>query len=256
MSYIKQGDCLDLMQEIQDNSIDMILCDLPYEQTHNEWDTIIPFDKLWEQYNRIIKDNGAILLFASNLFMGQVIMSNSQMFRYTLVWDKVRTTGFLNANRMPLRRHEDICVFYKKLPTYNPQMVEGGEPSHSRGKNWESQGVVQDDCKIYGKYNHTDKTACNMTNLKFPTSIITVSNNVQNNLHPTQKPVKLLQYLIKTYTNENEVVLDNCMGSGSTIIACINTNRQYIGFEKEEKYFKIAEERIHQKLKDEKQKLF
>ena len=256
MSYIKQGDCLELMKNIQDKSIDLILCDLPYSQTHNEWDTIIPFDKLWEQYNRIIKDNGVILLFSANFFTGQVIMSNPKLFRYILIWNKVRTTGFLNANRMPLRQHEDICVFYKKLPTYNPQMVSGGEPSHSRGKRYENKGKIQDEGKIYGKYNHIDNTTCNKTNLKYPTSIITISNKVQENLHPTQKPVELLEYLIKTYSNENDIVLDNCMGSGSTIIACINTSRNYIGIEKEEKYFKIAEDRINQRLKEEAERLF
>ena len=162
------GDCLELMNDIPEGSVDMILCDLPYSHTHNPWDVVVPFDKLWGQYNRVIKDTGAIVLFAQTDFTGCLIVSNIKHFRYTLVWDKVRTTGFLNANKMPLRQHEDILVFYKKLPTYNPQMVEGGEPSHSRGKKWESKGCVQDAGKVYGAYNHTSNAPSTQTNMKFP----------------------------------------------------------------------------------------
>ena len=238
------ADCLEQMTNIEQGSIDMILCDLPYECTHNHWDSVIPFEDLWKQYTRIIKDDGAIVLFGQGVFSAKLICSNPDMYRYTLIWDKCRVTGFLNANRMPLRQHEDIMVFYKKLPTYNPQMQLGGEPSHSRGKKWESKGKCCDDGKIYGKYDHKSYTKCCDSNLKYPTSIVTVSNIVQNNLHPTQKPVELLEYLINTYTNEGETVLDNCMGSGSTGIACLKTNRNFIGIEKEVKYFNIAKERI------------
>jgi site-specific DNA-methyltransferase (adenine-specific) len=171
-------------------------------------------------------------------------MSNHKMFRYTLVWDKVRTTGFLNAKRMPLRRHEDILVFYKKLPTYNPQMVEGGEPSHSRGKKWADKGNAQDDGRIYGKYRHDYDAPSTKTNMKYPTSILQFSNRVQGRLHPTQKPVDLLQYLIKTYTDEGMTVLDNTMGSGSTGVAAVSLNRNFIGMELNENYFKTAKERI------------
>jgi site-specific DNA-methyltransferase (adenine-specific) len=244
------GDCLELMKEIPDNSVDMILCDLPYSHTHNEWDSIIPFEPLWEQYNRIIKDNGAIVLFSQTDFTGKLMISNLKYFRYTLVWDKVRTTGFLNANKMPLRQHEDILVFYKKLPIYNPQMVEGGEPSHSRGKKWEDKGSVQDSGKIYGKYNHVNNSPSTQTNMKYPTSILRFSNIVnKDRFHPTQKPVELLEWLIKTYTNEDCLVLDNCMGSGSTGVACVNTGRNFIGIELDKKYFEIAQNRIEEAAK-------
>lgn len=245
---IKQGDCLELMKDIPDKSIDMILCDLPYGATHNKWDSVIPTDKLWEQYNRVIKDNGAIVLFAQGLFTHKLVASNMKHFRYSLIWDKVRTTGFLNANRMPLRRHEDILVFYKSLPTYNPQMTEGGEPSHSRGTKWKDKGKAQDKGLTYGKYDHMDYSTSFDRTQKYPTSIIRVSNIVQKNLHPTQKPLELCEWLVKTYTNENELVLDNCMGSGSTGVACIKTNRNFIGFELDDKYFNIAKERLEKEM--------
>jgi site-specific DNA-methyltransferase (adenine-specific) len=240
-----QGDCLELMKDIPDESIDMILCDLPYAKTHNEWDSVINMSKLWEQYNRIIKENGAIVLFGQTDFSAKLIVSNLKMFRYTLVWDKVRTTGFLNAKRMPLRQHEDVLVFYKKLPTYNPQMTEGGEPSHSRGNKFKDAGSIQDKGKVYGNYDHANVGDTKRTT-KYPTSILKFPNKVVGNLHPTQKPVALLEYLIKTYTNENEIVLDNTMGSGSTGVAAINTNRNFIGIELDEEYFNTAKNRIEQ----------
>lgn len=245
---VKQGDCLELMREIPDKSIDMILCDLPYGQTHNKWDSVIPMNILWEQYNRIIKDNGAIVLFASGIFTYKLAASNMKYFRYSLVWDKVRTTGFLNANRMPLRRHEDILVFYKSLPTYNPQMTEGGEPSHSRGTKWIDKGKAQDKGLTYSKYDHMDYSISFDRTQKYPTSIIRVPNIVQKNVHPTQKPVELCEWLVKTYTNEGDLVLDNCMGSGSTGVACLHTNRNFIGFELDENYFNIAKERLEKEM--------
>lgn len=246
-----KGDCIELMNELPDQSVDLVLADLPYAKTHNRWDSLIPFEDLWKQYNRVIKEHGAIVLFGQTDFSAQLIMSNPKMFRYTLVWDKVRTTGFLNAKRMPLRRHEDILVFYKKLPTYNAQMVEGGEPSHSRGKKWAGKGNTQDDGKIYGKYQHDYKAPSTQTNMKYPTSILQFSNRVQGNVHPTQKPVELLEYLIKTYSNEGDIVLDNTMGSGSTGVAALNTDRKFIGMELDEKYFDIANSRITAVLDEE-----
>lgn len=243
-----QGDCLNVLTKIPDKSIDMILADLPYSNktTHNDWDKLIPMDKLWEQYKRVIKDRGAIVLFGQGKFSAQLIESQEKLYRYTLIWDKVRTTGFLNANRMPLRQHEDILVFYKKLPIYNPQMVEGGEPSHSRGSKWADKGSSMDKGKIYGSYKHENYTKAVQSNMKYPTSILTFSNVVNNGkrYHPTQKPVDLLEYLIKTYTNENDVVLDNTMGSGSTGVAAVNTNRNFIGIELNQEYFETAKERI------------
>ena len=241
---IWQGNCLDLMKSIKDKSIDCIICDLPYGKTHNTWDSIIPFKDLWEAYNRIIKDNGAIILFGQNSFSAQLICSNLKNYRYTLIWNKVRTSGFLNARRMPLSQHEDILIFYKKLPTYNPQMILGENPSHKRGKKNELKGITQTKGMIYGKYVIYDKTPSTQTNMKYPTSIVTIQNKVQGNLHPTQKPVELIEWLIKTYSNENDLILDNCMGCGTTAIACKNLNRKFIGIELDEKYYEIAKRRI------------
>ena len=226
------GDCLELMKNIPDKSIDMILCDLPYGTTHNKWDTIIPFDKLWEQYNRIIKDNGAILLFSQMPFGASLIMSNPKMFRYEWIWEKNQAVGFLNAKKMPLRKHENILVFYKHLPTYNPQgLIKLDEPIQEEGsanRNGKNYGVA-------------DKSFIR-THKNYPTDIVTFSKD--SGYHPTQKPVDLLEYLIKTYTNEGDTVLDNCMGSGSTGVACVNTNREFIGMELDEKYYKVACERL------------
>lgn len=232
------GETLYEMSNIPDKSIDMILADLPYGTTKNKWDSIIPLDKLWEQYNRIIKDNGAILLFGQELFMAKLILSNEKMFRYTIVWDKVLTTGHLNANRMPLRSHETIIVFYKHLPTYNPQKYRGN-PNHGVGSSVGKKPLKNSN---YGNFTIKDS---DRSGLKFPKSIITFEKTHPSiSVHPTQKPVALLEYLIKTYTNEGDVVLDNTMGSGSTGVACVNTNRNFIGIELDEKYFKIAEERV------------
>lgn len=225
-----QGDCLELMKQVSDKSIDLILCDLPYGTTANKWDTVIPFDKLWAQYKRIIKDNGAILLFSQMPFGANLIMSNPKMFRYEWIWEKENITGFLNAKKMPLKKHENILVFYKHLPTYNPQMREGFKPySQMSGKGSSN----------YGDYKAIPSSS---DGTRYPIDMIKF--NRDKGLHPTQKPVALLEYLIKTYTNEGDVVLDNCMGSGSTGIACKNTNREFIGMELDEKYFNIACERI------------
>ena len=234
-------DCLEEMKNISDKSIDMILCDLPYGTTKNKWDCIIPFDKLWEQYNRVIKDNGAIVLFGNGIFTAELIISNKKMWRYNLVWDKVLPSGFLNAKKMPMRNHEDVCVFYKKLPTYNPQMWIG-EECHSRGN------VIGKSQKDFSRNtNYGDFSAVETEgNLKYPKSILTFSKpHPSISIHPTQKPVELLEWLIKTYTNEGETVLDNCMGSGSTGVACVNTNRKFIGIELDQEYYKIAKDRIN-----------
>jgi DNA modification methylase len=245
LNKIYLGDCLDLMPQISDKSVDAIICDLPYQVLHKnnpnaQWDRIIPFEPLWEQYKRIIKDNGAIVLFAQGMFTAQLIMSNPKMWRYNLVWDKVLKTGFLNSKKMPLRQHEDICVFYKNLPTYNPQMVkcEPHKRNHSKGN-----GKHREVNRCYGNYVETPTI---ISDEKFPTSIIRVpKQHIRGkSYHPTEKPVELLRYLIRTYTNENDVVLDNTMGSGSTMVAAIKENRQYIGIEKDEHYFEIANERI------------
>lgn len=228
------GDCLEVMKEFPDGSLDMILCDLPYGTTQNKWDSVIPFDKLWEQYERTIKDNGAIVLFAQTPFDKVLGASNLKLLKYEWIWDKKLGTGHLNAKKMPLKRHENILVFYKKLPTYNPQMTKGDSYN---------KGMVHGKSSNYGK--QCEVVIKNVTGERYPTSILEYTNaNRQNRLHPTQKPVELLEYLIKTYTNEGELVLDNCMGSGSTGVACINTRRRFIGIELDENYFEIAENRL------------
>lgn len=236
-------DCLDGMASIKPQSIDMILCDLPYGQTaRNKWDVVIPFDSLWNQYERIIKPNGAIILFANGMFTADLMHSNRRLWRYNLVWEKTTPTGFLNANRMPLRKHEDICVFYKSLPTYYPQKSTGHTPVHSYTKH-------TSDGTDYGKTNLGISGGGSTE--RFPTSILKFATDKQKSaLHPTQKPVALLEYLIRTYTNEGEIVLDNCIGSGSTAIAAINTNRNFIGFELDGTYYNLAKDRINQHIID------
>lgn len=239
------GDTIEEMAKLPDKSIDLILADLPYQVTQAKWDVLIPFDELWREYKRVIKDNGAVVLFSQQPFTSQLVMSNPKMFRYEIIWNKVRTTGFLNANRMPLKQHENILIFYKKLPTYNPQMTEGGEPSHSRG----NAGTAKN--RVYGAFNATSDTPSTKSTLKFPTDIYTLSNRVgKGQLHPTQKPVELLEWLIKTYSNAGDVVLDNTMGSGSTGVASVNTGRDFIGIELDDNYFEIAKNRIEKALAD------
>ena len=233
MIDIRQGDCLELMKDIPDTSIDMILCDLPYGTTRNKWDSVIPLNKLWEQYERIIKDNGAIVLFSQMPFSAELVHSNLKLFKYEWIWQKDNGTGFLNAKKMPLKIHENILVFYKKLPLYNPQMRTGFKPYKCK------QGRHSTN---YGAYEQGHITESNGE--RYPIDIIKFKKD--SGLHPTQKPVELLEYLIKTYTNEGDTVLDNCMGSGSTGVACVNTNRNFIGYELNEKYFEIAEKRLNE----------
>ena len=243
MYKLLQGDCLELMNKIPDKSIDMILCDLPYGTTKNKWDSVLPFDKMWEQYDRIIKENGCIALFADGMFMSDLMQSNKKLWRYNLVWDKELISGFLNANRMPLRSHEEICIFYKKLPTYNPQFTDG-EPLHGMGTKFSQEKNKNNN---YGNFDSCNNPSAKRTGdtKKYPKSIVKFPRPASCvMIHPTQKPVELLEWLIKTYTNENDFVLDNCMGSGSTGVAAVGINRNFIGMELEEKYFNIAKERI------------
>lgn len=227
------GDCLEVMKDIPDGVIDMILCDLPYGTTACKWDSVIPFSSLWSQYKRVIKEKGVIVLTASQPFTSNLIMSNINDFRYSLVWDKKGTTGFQNAKRMPLRRHEDICVFYKKLPTYNPQKEVRGSIRKKGGSK------VDNGC--YGNLRSSES----FNNEYYPTSILEISNASKKGLiHPTQKPISLFEYLIKTYTNENELILDNCAGSGTTAIACENTNRKWVLIEQDKNYYDLAITRI------------
>ena len=244
------GDCLELMKDIPNGSIDMILADLPYGTTACKWDTIIPFDKLWEQYERIIKPNGAIVLFASQPFTSALVMSNPKLFKYELIWEKSNPTGMGQANKRPMKYHENICVFYKTQPTYNKQMIprtdktvasmikNGGKFNVSNTMSGNQQSIAYKDIDAE-RYNPDEKN---------PSSIIKVNSirpiSKEYLGHPTQKPVMLIDTLIKTYTNENDLVLDNTAGSGTTAIACLNTNRQFIVMEKEEKYYEIIKKRV------------
>ena len=233
------GNCLELMKDIPDKSIDFILADLPYGTTQAKFDILIPLEPLWEQYNRIIKDNGCIALFGAEPFSSILRCSNLPMFKYDWIWDKIKGTGFLNAKKQPMRNHEVISVFYKKQCTYNPQKTSGHENKKTFRKG-SMQGEVYGEAKKDNPYESTER---------YPRSIQVVSTDTQkSSLHPTQKPVALLEYLIKTYTNEGEVVLDNCFGSGSTAVAAINTNRSFIGIEKDDNYYNIATKRINEVL--------
>lgn len=227
------GDCLEIMDKMSNKSIDMILCDLPYGTTQNEWDKPIDLDRLWVQYKRIIKENGAICLFSQQPYSSKLISSNEKWFRYEWIWHKPNATGFLNANRMPLKSHENILVFYKKLPIYNPQKWQSKPYKRQKSEKY---------TKSYGKFEA--KSAESKDGKRYPIDIIKFSH--ERGLHPTQKPVALLEYLIRTYTDEGDTVLDNCMGSGSTGVACINTGRKFIGVEKYKRYFDIAIKRIEE----------
>lgn len=231
MIDLRHGDCLELMKDIPDKSIDMILCDLPYGTTACKWDIVIPFDKLWEQYNRIIKDNGAIVLFGKQPFTSKLIVSNIKGFKYVLVWVKDNHDNPLMAKKRFLNITEDICVFYKKQCEYNPQGVIEINKMTKQGRG---ESLSQ-------KNKRKSEYLQSYTN--YPKNILKFKRDLPN-IHPTQKPVALLEYLIKTYTNEGDLVLDNCMGSGSTGVACVNTNRNFIGIELDEKYFNIAKDRI------------
>ena len=234
-----QGDCLELMKDIPDKSVDMIFTDLPYGTTHCKWDSIIPLDELWMHYKRITKDNGAILLFAQTPFDKVLGSSNLQMLKYEWIWEKTQATGHLNAKKMPMKAHENILVFYKKLPTYNPQMTEGHTPIHSYTKYISTQNNTE----IYGRMNREISGGGETT--RYPRSVLTFASDKQTcYFHPTQKPLALCEYMVKTYTNEGDLVLDSCMGSNTTGLACKNLKRRYIGIEKDEDIFKIAVERM------------
>ena len=280
MIKLYNGDCLEVMKEIPNKSIDMILCDLPYQVTKNKWDTIIPMndyiiandeslekdefylkqflkglskkeiDKIWKEnkheglwthYNRIIKDNGAILLFGQDIFSAQLINSNPKMYKYKWFWKKDRPSGFLNAKKMPLKDVEEILVFYKKCPIYNPQFWEG-IPLHGMGTKYKEGNLGNNN---YGKFaSHTNPSANREGDTKkYPRQVLEFKRP-HPPIFPTQKPVDLCEYLIKTYTNEGDLVLDNCMGSGSTGVACKNLNRRFIGIELNSKTFNLAKDRI------------
>jgi DNA modification methylase len=243
------GDCLELMKTIPDESVDMVLCDLPYGTTACKWDSVIPFDKLWEQYNRVIKDNGAIVLFGSEPFSSSLRLSNLDWYKYDLYWTKEKPTNFFQLKKRFGKLTENICVFYKKQCTYNPQMVKHeGKPVTNNPKGKHESIITGVNKEVLPYKDNGYRYPCDI--LKFRREILGTT------VHPTQKPVALLEYLIKTYTDEGMLVLDNTMGSGSTGVACVNTNRKFIGIEMDENYFNIACDRIEDAINAKKQQLF
>ena len=240
---LRQGDCLELMKQIPDGSVDMILCDLPYGTTANKWDSCIPFDAMWKQYDRVIKDNGAILLFSDEPFTSQLVNSNLKRFRYKWIWDKERGSNFQNARFMPMKCHEEILVFYKRKPTYNPQFwFSKPYATKEKARAREIEGLSG------GSASKICTSTISTDGKRYPLSILRFKRD-SSRIHPTQKLVPLLEYLIKTYSNPGELVLDNCMGSGSTGVACVNTDRNFIGIELDQGYFEIAQKRIDEALK-------
>lgn len=239
-----QIDCIEGMNLLPDKSIDMILCDLPYGTTACKWDTVIPFDDLWKQYERIIKDNGAIVLTASQPFTSNLITSNLKMFKYTCVWEKPQAASFYHAKRKIMSVHEDICIFYKSQPTYNPQMEKRSEINIKKtNKNHITNFSEAVNIQTKRDENYNKEYRYPRSVLKFDTPRYQTKEKVK---HPTQKPLALFEYFIKTFTNENDIVLDNCLGSGTTAVACELNNRQWIGFETEPKYIEIINKRLDQ----------
>jgi site-specific DNA-methyltransferase (adenine-specific) len=234
---LMQGDCLERMKEILDGSIDMVLTDPPYGTTACKWDSIIPLEPMWKQLKRVIKPNGAIVMTASQPFTTTLISSNMKMFKYCWVWHKSHPSGFAMANKRVMKYHEDICIFSLQQATYNP-IKTNGKPNHSTG----TMNGTRDNKSIHncGLLQKDDSSG-----IKHPNSVLKINNPRIKGQHPTQKPVALMEYLIRTYTNENETVLDFTMGSGSTGVACVNTNRNFIGIELDQDYFEIAKERIN-----------
>ena len=238
------GDCLEKLSDIPDGSVDSIVCDLPFgvlnkSSEGGKWDSIIPLSPLWEHFLRVTKEDAAIVLFAQGMFTAQLMMSQPKLWRYNLVWCKEnRVTGFLNANRMPMRNHEDICVFYRKQPTYNPQMERRpeGDVIHSRGKT-----LARTKHGCYGEHKEVQS---NQIPERYPKSVLTFQPPHKGFYHPTEKPVDLLRWLIRTYSNKGELILDATMGSGSTGLACVFEERRFVGIDRDEKYFEIAKKRI------------
>ena len=259
LNNVIEGDYLEIMKQLPDNSIDMVLCDLPYGTTQNKWDSVIPLDELWKQYRRIVKDEGAIVLTSQGMFTAELMVSNPKMFRYKWVWEKSKSTNFLNAKKQPLRKHEDVCVFYKKQPVYHPQMIEG-EPY--------DKGVRKN--QLSGSYGDFQPVHVHSDGKRYPTDIIyfKTAESEGKVFHPTQKPVELGRYFVRTYTNPGDVVLDNTSGSGSFLVAALLEGRNFIGIEKNENvalfkkgdidYIQVTKQRLQQawdKMSDDKRKV-
>ena len=253
LNTIYNEDCLEGMKRIPDGSVDMVLCDLPYGTTQLKWDSCLPFDKLWEQWLRVCKTNAAIVLFSSQPFTTDLINSNRKMFKYEIIWKKTQRTGFFNAKKQPLRLHENILIFYQKQPTYNPQ-TSIKKDAFGIGRRRGNSDFKKTNGGFVGKVGRekAESYYYEEKGWRYPTDVIEFSNwngalfgNTNRSVkHPTQKPLDLCEYLIKTFTNEGETVLDNCMGSGTTAVACINTKRNFIGFELDKGYWEISQQRI------------
>lgn len=236
-SVLVNADCFDVFPFIEDKSINAIICDLPYGKTKNKWDSVLELKALWKQYERVICDNGIIVLFGQDKFSARLMLSNEKLHRYNIIWEKTTPTGHLNAKKMPLRSHEDILVFYKQLPTYNPQKTTGHERKVSTAHHKRDSKKTTN----YGEYGLTTYDSTE----RYPKSVWKFATDKQKEaLHPTQKPILLLEEIIKTYTNENDMVLDNTMGSGTTNLACLKLNRKSIGIEKEKQYYDVAVRRL------------
>lgn len=235
INRLYEGDCIDIMKKLPSESVDMILCDLPYGTTQNKWDSLIPLDELWAEYNRIIKPNGAIVLTSQGIFTAKLILSQEKLFKYKWIWEKSKSTNFLNSKKQPLRKHEDICVFYKKQPVYNPQMKQGAPYNKGMRKK-----------QLSGSYGDFQPVEVSSDGERYPTDIIYVKTAETEGevLHPTQKPVELGRYLIKTYTNEGDIVLDNTFGSGSFLVAALLEGRNFVGIEKNEDVALFKKEKI------------
>lgn len=235
INQIIHGDCLEVMPVIPDGVVDMIFCDLPYGMTNNRWDKVISFESLWKEYKRIIKTNGAIVLTSQQPFATDLINSARRLFRYEIIWEKTMAQGFLNANKMPLRAHENILVFYKSLPTYNPQKTYG--PVKRKGKTIR-RGSTSNYTQVKDNEYIDDGS-------RYPKSVVKISNGNYQSLHPTQKPIKLVEWFIRTYSNAGDLILDNCVGSGTPPLCCLKNSRRFIGIEKELDFVRIAKARIN-----------
>ena len=235
VNSIFEGDCIEIMKQFPDNCIDMILCDLPYGTTQNKWDSIIPLDELWHEYKRIIKENGAILLTSQGLFTAQLMLSNPKQFKYKWVWEKSKPTNFLNAKKQPLRKYEDVCVFYKKQPVYNPQMVQGEPYDKGFRKN-----------QLSGSYGDFQPVHVHSDGKRYPTDVIyfKTAESEGEVIHPTQKPVELGRYFVRTYTNPGALVLDNTFGSGSFLLSALLEGRNFVGIEKNKDVHLFKEKEI------------
>ena len=225
INNVLEGDCLEIMMQLPDKSIDMVLCDLPYGTTQNKWDSVIPLGGLWQQYRRIVKDDGAIVLTSQGMFTAELMVSNSKMFRYKWIWEKSKSTNFLNAKKQPLRKHEDVCVFYRRQPVYHPQMIDGEPYDKGIRKN-----------QLSGSYGDFQPVHVHSDGKRYPTDIIyfKTAESEGKVFHPTQKPVELGRYFVRTYTNPGDIVLDNTSGSGSFLVAALLEGRNFIGIEKNE----------------------